>query len=609
MMLLGYQAEALGLALRDLDARARALIVAPTGAGKTVIMGAALGAFHQTPARTLVLQHTITLGRQNRDALRRMNPALRFEYLAEGKSPKRGDYHVLVATVQTASGDCLAHLPAFDFVYVDEAHHIASATYRRVLSALMIRNPALRVLGVTATPERADGAGLAHVFGLEPSYSISVGELVRAGRLVPPRALSLDLVASGIAEKAMAHTWRDGNDREAAAWLNVRVANEEIVRHYIERGNARQAVFFCADIEHAKDLAATFCDLGVDAASVSSLDRRKQTTSILKAFRSGSGPRVLTNAHLLVEGYDAPPVSLIGLARSFGSKSFMIQAIGRGLRLHAGKADCLVLDFVGALRRHENIDAGLDLASKGGTSGERPSNGDNAGDEPGTRETAAHLLTLGLNEAVLARLGAVAKGLDEVALPMTYAHLADDTGPAATKGEARARGLKSYLAANPCRKCGSHERYTRASKCVPCHIEARRKDLSDPLVREQEWAACAARRAAKRAQDPEWAAQERERTRLRKKKPATRARKRARLRERYLSDPEYRAKVQEKRRKHYQERERTDPALRARNIERSRLHNEKKRLDPAWRAQNVERQRVYRAKKRALEGAAPSADI
>ena len=243
----------------------------------------------------------------------------------------------------------------FGIVVADEAHLSVAPTWRRVIDHFA---PGF-VLGVTATPQRLDGKGLAGRYGREPLYSYSLHQAIKDGRLSPIKVKSMttevDLdgvasVAGDLAEAALAKAV-DTKDRNAL-----------VVETYQRHGAPRRAVAFCVDVDHATHLAEAFARAGLRCAPVTGRTAKAERPKLLAAFAAG-GLDVLTTCEVLTTGFDDPGVSCLLMTRPTESRGLYVQMAGRGLRLHPGKADCLLIDFVDASKRHKLVSP-LDLLGR-----------------------------------------------------------------------------------------------------------------------------------------------------------------------------------------------------------------------------------------------------
>ena len=343
-----YQREALRAVLNSWrDGVTRQLISLPTGTGKTVVFALLAEAIRK---RTLVLAHREELLTQAAAKIRLVYPDADIGIL---KAEERGGLaaEVCVASIQTAA----RHVPelaarGFSLLICDEAHHAISPSYMRVFDELgfMGEDKDKLLIGVTATAYRGDKAGLGGVFQAI-TFERSILAMMRAGYLCDVRGLE---VRTG-ATLARVHT-RAGDFAldELAAAVDTRERNDLIAEAYLQHGEGRRGVAFCVNVSHAQNLAAALRERGVPCAAVwgdMPVDERRD---VLGRFAAGD-LQVLTNCAVLTEGWDCPETSLIMMARPTKSRGLYVQCVGRGLRLAPGKADCLLIDFVDAAKRHK----------------------------------------------------------------------------------------------------------------------------------------------------------------------------------------------------------------------------------------------------------------
>jgi len=341
------------------------LAVAPTGAGKTIMLSAVAGRMvGGTDAKACVLAHRDELTDQNRTKFGRVNPKIATSVVDAREKSWRGQ--VTFAMVPTLARSAnLGAMPALDLLVIDEAHHAAADSYRRIIDQALHNNPMCRIYGVTATPNRGDKKGLRPVFS-NVADQIRIGELIASGHLVPPRTFVVDV---GV-QDALSNVKRTVDDFDMAevdAIMNRAPVTEAVVRHWKEKAGDRQTVVFCSTVDHARNVTAAFNEAGAPAAMVygdmSDADRR----SVLAAYASGN-IRVVVNVAVLTEGWDHPPTSCVVLLRPSSYKSTMIQMVGRGLRTvspdeHPGviKTDCIVLDFGTSTLLHGSLEQDVDL--------------------------------------------------------------------------------------------------------------------------------------------------------------------------------------------------------------------------------------------------------
>ena len=202
MLLRPRQKELVNRVLTALHEHGNTLAVAPTGAGKTIMLSAAIGALckastAKTPGfkthwfKTCVLAHRDELTVQNETKFCRVNPHLSTGIFDASSKSWQGD--TTFAMVQTLSREHnLATMPKLDLLVIDEAHHARADSYRRIVTHAQSLNPNLKLLGMTATPNRGDKKGLYPIFS-NVCDQIMIGELIASGHLVRPRTFVMDV--------------------------------------------------------------------------------------------------------------------------------------------------------------------------------------------------------------------------------------------------------------------------------------------------------------------------------------------------------------------------------------------------------------------------------
>jgi DNA repair protein RadD len=351
--------------VRALGEHSNTLGVAPTGAGKTIMLSAVAGAMvGDTGAKACVLAHRDELTDQNRTKFGRVNPAIATSVVdAKEKSWAGQIAFAMVPTLARPAN--LNAMPVLDLLVIDEAHHAAADTYRRIIDRARDRNPDLKLYGVTATPNRGDRKGLRDVFS-NVADQIRIGELVRAGHLVPPRTFVIDV---GVQDQlsTVRRTADDFDMAEVDAIMNRSPVTDAVIRHWREKAGDRQTVVFCSTMDHAANVSAAFQKAGIDAALVTGEMPDKERRFVLARYAAGKC-QVVVNVAVLTEGWDHPPTSCVALLRPSSFKCTMIQMVGRGLRTvdpheHPGivKTDCVVLDFGTSSLLHGSLEQDVDL--------------------------------------------------------------------------------------------------------------------------------------------------------------------------------------------------------------------------------------------------------
>jgi ATP-dependent helicase IRC3 len=344
-----YQCEALE-AIRSSHARGVTcqLVALPTGTGKTVIFSHLI---HERGGRALVLAHRDELIEQAVEKLLLVNPAMDVGVVKAERDEH--DAAVVVASMQTLSRpNRLQRLtPNFRTVIVDEAHHSTAATYRRVLDyvgAYAADGPL--TVGVTATPERADGEALGAVWQ-ELVYSKSLLEMIRAGYLVDLRALQVQLEADF---KALRTSQGDFVEDELADLLLAANAPELVAQAFRQYASGRKTLVFTPAVVLARATAEALQRTGIATEALDATTPAAKRRAILDRFHTGE-TLVVVNCGVLTEGYDEPSIECVVIARPTQSRPFYVQMLGRGTRPYPGKRDCLIIDIVGATTRHDVV--------------------------------------------------------------------------------------------------------------------------------------------------------------------------------------------------------------------------------------------------------------
>lgn len=365
MILRSRQKALVERALRALDTHGNTLAVAPTGSGKTIMLSAVTGALLQnSETKACILAHRDELTDQNRTKFARVNPGLTTSVVNAQEKSWAGQ--ATFAMAQTLCREsALQQMPRLDLLVIDESHHAMAPTYRRIIDTLRDRNPEARIFGVTATPNRGDGAGLRPVFS-NVADQITLGELIASGHLVRPRTFVIDLGKQHELQ-SVRQTASDFDMTAVAAILNTSPINQEVVRHWQEKAEGRKTIVFCSTVAHATDVCQAFIEKGIGAVLIHGELDDGERKDRLREYEQGRA-LVVVNVAVLTEGYDHPPTSCVILLRPSSHASTFVQMVGRGLRVvdpeeHPGliKEDCLILDFGTASLMHGTLEQSVEL--------------------------------------------------------------------------------------------------------------------------------------------------------------------------------------------------------------------------------------------------------
>jgi DNA repair protein RadD len=338
----------------------RILLVAPTGAGKTVLAAELIRQRAATGARCLFLAHRRELIRQTSDKLKAIG--LRHGVLLGGvtagsrRLPFDPQASVQVASIQTYTRRDAPG--AWDVVICDEAHHVRADSYAGVLAD----NPTALVLGLTATPWRIDGRGLAEVFD-EVVVVAKFRELIDAGFLVPYQGFAYD--APELAGLELAGG--DLTERAAARVMGSKAIVGNVVEQWATHARDRRTVIFASSVERSAELVREIGHLRHHGAPVAVAEHVDATTptevrdALLDPVegRLATGETlVVSNVGLLTEGTDVPAIECVVLARPTLSTALALQCMGRGFRLcpEIGKIDLLIHDHAGVSLMHGRPD-------------------------------------------------------------------------------------------------------------------------------------------------------------------------------------------------------------------------------------------------------------
>lgn len=334
---------------RNVHQRYRNLVVAATGTGKTLISAFDFESFlKKKPNATLLfIAHREEILRQAREAYRGVLKSGEFgELWGGGKTPD--NYRYLFASIQTLNNQLeLLNLTSdyYDYIVIDEVHHISANSYREVLKYFQ---PTI-LLGLTATPERHDGSNILIDFCGVIATEIRLPEAINQRHLCPFQYFGIDDDTD-----LRSIPWSRGR-YEIAQLTNLYTHNQNRVdkilrtmREIITDLSNMRALAFCVSHEHANYMTQQLILKGINADILTS-DNSHERQQKQQAIRSGQ-INVLCVVDIFNEGVDIPEIDTLLFLRPTESLTIFLQQLGRGLRLSDGKECCTVLDFVGNSR-------------------------------------------------------------------------------------------------------------------------------------------------------------------------------------------------------------------------------------------------------------------
>lgn len=334
------------------------LIVAPTGSGKSVILGALCSEAVEWPGtRVCVVTHRKELVEQDCKAIMRMTDQRVGIYNA-ALGCKELHHPITVATVQSIYRQAPSADP-WDIIVVDEAHLVppeSTTRYRRFLDEARLQNPKAKIVGLTATPYRMGSGRLdegADALFDTIAYEITIGELLKAGHLceIISRGGLKQIDTRGVHVRGGEYVARE-LARAADDPDTTRSAVAEIVRFGADR---KGWLIFAAGVAHAGHITDEVRSHGIAVELVTGDTPSRERARILREYKAGR-IRCLVSCEVLTTGFDAPHTDLLAMLRPTKSPVLYVQMVGRGMRPAPGKDDCLLLDFASVVQEHGPVD-------------------------------------------------------------------------------------------------------------------------------------------------------------------------------------------------------------------------------------------------------------
>ncbi|GAA2375369.1 DUF3427 domain-containing protein [Dactylosporangium salmoneum] len=334
----------------------RNLLVSATGTGKTVMAAVDYALLRRTlsRARLLFVAHREQILDQSLAMFRHVMRDYTFgEKWVGGVRPTAFEH--VFASIQTLTAANRQYLAAdhFDVIVIDEFHHAAAPSYRAIMEELTPRE----LLGLTATPERADGLPILHWFDERIAAELRLWDAIEQHRLAP---FAYYGIHDGVDLSEV--PWRRGRGYDEAALTNVytsdmawvRFVYQQLEQHVTDLSTIR-CLGFCVSVAHARFMAEQFQRLGVAAVAVWGETPDSERTAAIRDLADGR-VQVIFSVELFNEGVDVPSVDTLLMLRPTESATLFLQQLGRGLRIAKGKSVCTVLDFVGTHRREFRFD-------------------------------------------------------------------------------------------------------------------------------------------------------------------------------------------------------------------------------------------------------------
>lgn len=328
------------------------VVVLPTGAGKSLLIALLIQQAIEFGGRVVVLAHRKELLQQNADEIRGLIPGVDVGIYSAGLKSREIHNAVVVAGIQSVYRKA-EDLGRRHLILVDEAHLISDleeSMYGQFLIA-MKANEGLRIVGLTATPFRT-GAG--PICGPERIFQRVVFEaktaqLIAEGFLCP---ITNKVADAEVNTDKVSLRGGEFVESEMQAAFDVDEKVQAACAEIIEKTQGRNSILvFASGIHHAEQIAELLPGSAVVTGDTLPIERAET----LRRFVAGE-LRVLVNVDVLTTGFNAKCVDAIAILRATMSPGLFCQMVGRGLRLHPSKTNCLLLDFGGNIARHGSID-------------------------------------------------------------------------------------------------------------------------------------------------------------------------------------------------------------------------------------------------------------
>jgi superfamily II DNA or RNA helicase len=345
---------------RQVQGRSRHLVVAATGTGKTMIAAFDYRNWCRQQGRTgsnrpslLYVAHREEILKQSLQSFKHVLRDFNFGDLLVGGLQPNGTDHLFVS-IQSYNSRRLGLLPAdqYEYVVVDEFHHAAADSYQQLLGHVQPKV----LLGLTATPERADGLDVTACFDGHITAEIRLPDAINRKLLCPFQyfgvtdAVDLD----DVRWKRGGYDIEEIERRYTGNEVRVQLIVDQVRKTLLDVRQAR-GLGFCVSIAHAKFMAEQFCRHGIPAEALSADSSNDQRQTVQGRLRSREINFIFA-VDLYNEGVDIPEVDTVLFLRPTESLTVFLQQLGRGLRLSDEK-DCLtVLDFVGRASRSFRFD-------------------------------------------------------------------------------------------------------------------------------------------------------------------------------------------------------------------------------------------------------------
>lgn len=343
MELRPYQQQAKEAIFREWDqGHSKTLLVLPTGCGKTIVFAKVAEECVRHGDRVLIMAHRGELLEQASDKIAKTTGLGTAVEKAE-QTCLGSWFRIVVGSVQSLQNENRLKkfdTDYFDTIIVDEAHHVLSNSYQKVMEHFS----EAKVLGVTATPDRGDMRNLGNFFE-SLAYEYTLPKAIKEGYLSPIKAMTIPLKIDFSSVSVQAGDFKV-SDIDTALDPYLHQIAQEMKKYCMDR----KTVVFLPLVKTSQKFRDILNSEGFRAAECNGSTQAR--TEILEDFEKGKY-NVLCNSMLLTEGWDCPSVDCVIVLRPTKVRSLYCQMVGRGTRLCEGKENLLLLDFLWHTERHE----------------------------------------------------------------------------------------------------------------------------------------------------------------------------------------------------------------------------------------------------------------
>ena len=351
-----YQDKAVGYAVDNLFTEHNSLIVAGTGAGKTIMLSEAIkrftvaykSKFDRYP-HTLVLVHRTEIHNQNLSKFKMVAPSIPTSEIISDRKSIHGLVHFgMVQTVSNVIND----LPAFDLIVIDEAHHSMASSYLDIINnnAGKTNYDKPYILGVSATPNRGDKVPLIDLFN--NFYQITTKYLIDSHYLVRPKFVDLSpKFGNEIGHIAKNIDWDSDKCRDFI---------KKLIQDYLQNKEPGKAIMFAPNHRICILIKEELEAIGHKPAYLANNISDEERSCEIDRFENGDAEELI-NVDIATEGYDYPNLRNVVDFDTNGNETQWIQKVGRGLRLAENKTGCTVLDFGGNIKLYPDVEVEVNL--------------------------------------------------------------------------------------------------------------------------------------------------------------------------------------------------------------------------------------------------------